>query len=148
MAPINEASSCRVVEAQPGTSDVIATLLPAYLAELGVVEPYPYLALYFVEKDRYPFLFILGDDVAGFALVRHHSQSATFELAEFYVRPPFRHRGVGASAVNVLLARFNGKWQIGVDIANVRALAFWRKMLPPPVSEQLICSGQRCIFSL
>jgi predicted acetyltransferase len=139
---------CRIRDVGLESSSLIASLLPAYLAELGVFEHYPYLDLYFIETDRYPFHIVVDEEVAGFALIRRHSHSATFELAEFYVRPPFRHRGIGASAVMALLAQFAGEWQIGVELANSQALAFWRKVLPPPVAEESTTSGQRCLFRL
>lgn len=115
---------------------LIASLLAAYLGEFGVAEAYPYLGLYWEEVDRFPLLIIVGDEVAGFALVRSMDGQREFELAEFYVSPTFRHRGVGRIAAQALFAQFGGTWRVRVKNANIGACAFWGRTLPPVAADQ------------
>lgn len=74
--------------------DLVAALLYRYLSELGASTDYPYLHLYWQEAGRTPYLFRVGDNVAGFALVRN-IERGLHEIAEFWVEPRHRRRGAG-----------------------------------------------------
>ncbi|SDH83701.1 GNAT family N-acetyltransferase [Pseudomonas panipatensis] len=130
------------VEVRPALLDcepLLTAMLPDYLRELGVgVSDYPYLALYWVEADRYPYLLLADGRVAGFALVRNLDLPERFEMAEFYVIPALRRRGVGRSAVRALFARHPGEWALSVLASNPRALAFWLSLVPRGTLPRLV----------
>ncbi|HGH4788793.1 TPA: GNAT family N-acetyltransferase [Serratia marcescens] len=76
---------------------LLAAMLSDCLRELGVDGDYPYLSLYWREAGRYPYLMLSDRQTAGFALVRR-IDSATVEMAEFYIKPEWRRNGMGQRA--------------------------------------------------
>lgn len=76
---------------------------------------------------------ILDDKVpAGFAMVvreTHASRQADYRMAEFYVDRVHRRRGVGRSAVRLILDRFAGRWEIVEYTRNPTAVKFWRSVV-------------------
>jgi predicted acetyltransferase len=65
-----------------------------YKDEKGIYK-YPYLDHYWRESERYPYLLLKDDRVAGFALVRRVEEH--WEMGEFYVSPEFRRCGVATT---------------------------------------------------
>jgi predicted acetyltransferase len=118
-------------------ASVIAAMMPAYLRELTPDGPleYPQLARYWHDPARFAYLIREADDDAGFVLVRHHPEAASHELAEFYLPPPWRRRGIGRAAARAAFARHPGWWQLQILADNRAAQAFWRSVLPRRVSE-------------
>ncbi|BEM13977.1 hypothetical protein SM14VA7_18030 [Serratia marcescens] len=74
---------------------LLAAMLSDCLRELGADGDYPYLPLYWREVGRYPYLMLSDRQTAGFALVRR-LDSATVEMAEFYIKPKWRRNGLPA----------------------------------------------------
>ncbi|WP_299485954.1 GNAT family N-acetyltransferase [Acaryochloris sp. IP29b_bin.137] len=136
------------VEAAPlAAKPQIGSMLSAYLAELGVGEPYQYFHQYWVEPGhRYPFLIRHHSGLAGFALVRHVER---FEMAEFYIVPGFRRAGIGRFAVEELVRKFTGLWVIRAFPGNERALLFWRSALRSHCIKHLVegSEGERVVFT-
>lgn len=125
--------------AAPDEEPLLAAMLPIYLRELGVgLLVYPYLALYWVEAGRFPYLIRADDRLAGFALVRWLEEEGRFEMAEFYVAHAFRRHGVGRAAARALFAAHPGGWALSVLPANRRALAFWTALLPADAQPTLV----------
>lgn len=56
--------------------------------------------------------------------------SATVEMAEFYVKPEWRHTGLGQRAAHALFTQHPGGWSLSVSPDNPRGLAFWRAVIP------------------
>ena len=111
----------------------IAAMMSPYLSELtpdGPVE-YPELARYWSDPDRIAYL--IRDDArdVGFVLVRRHPQTPSHELAEFYIAPAWRRRGIGTSAARAVFARHPGWWHLQILADNAAAQAFWRGVMPP-----------------
>ena len=118
---------------------LVAALFQAYFKELSrfpAAEPfardesgayvYPYFDRYWQEGVRFPYLLLEGDGVAGFALVRHNGTSR--EIAEFYVKPEFRRRGLGRACATLLVARHPGAWHIAFNRANRAGRALWTSL--------------------
>ena len=116
----------------------IAAMMPAYLRELTPDGPhqYPHLARYFDDPKRFAWLIRDRDDNAGFVLVRNHADIASHELAEFYVAPASRRRGVGRDAARTVFDLRPGWWHLQILADNRVAQAFWRSVLPATVHEQ------------
>ena len=99
----------------------------------GAFDPYPYLDDYWRAPDRWPLLILVGDELAGFALVNTHSHLTGGEvernMAEFFVARKHRHGGVAQQAVRQVLARHPGRWEVAVVERNVAAKSFWPKAI-------------------
>ena len=52
-----------------------------------------------------------------------------YRMAEFFIARPVRRRGVGRSAVRLVLDRFDGSWEIIEYLRNPGAVSFWRKVI-------------------
>jgi predicted acetyltransferase len=79
-------------------------------------------------------LFRTGRRVVGFAMVGLRpaawlSPGIDACVAEFYVVPAARRRGVGEAAARRILRRWSGRWEISEVPGNLPAIAFWRKIV-------------------
>ncbi len=96
---------------------------------------YPYLAFYWEEPDRYPYLIFKGGKLAGFVLVRRvidpENGQSSMEVAEFFVLRGYRRQGIGDQAALLVFAEFPGNWHLSMYKTNKGACAFW----PPLVSK-------------
>lgn len=94
---------------------------------------YPYLALYWVEGDRYPFLIRCDGKLAGFVLVLRYDylddEPNCWVIAEFFVMRKYRGLGVGQFAAQDIFDRFPGDWQVAQIVENHPATLFWRKVI-------------------
>lgn len=69
---------------------------------------------------------------AGFAMVARESHAGSqcdFRMAEFFIDRAHRRRGIGRSAVRLLLDRFAGRWEIVEYTRNPDAVRFWRNVV-------------------
>jgi predicted acetyltransferase len=124
-------SGVEVILAVLGDQEAVASLLSAYLLEIGAAPTYPYLPLYWSEPGRYPYLVKIGGELVGFALVRSLPLHGQIEMAEFYVVPSKRRQGVGYSAARAVMARHLGEWSIRPLPGSTVALAFWQAVIAP-----------------
>lgn len=132
-----------VTAAKLGEKPILAELMQAYLAGFAEFEDveqdadgryhYPYLAFYWEDPNRYPFLFRDCDQVVGFALCRFDidpvSGRESMEVAEFYVDPQHRRQGLGREAATRLWDLFPGRWVARVLKSNKNAIPFWRTII-------------------
>jgi predicted acetyltransferase len=100
---------------------------------------YPYLDAYWREATRFPYLLLDGEKIAGFALVRH--TGFEWEMAEFYVKPAFRRRGLGLTCATLIMEQHPGVWHIGFNRANVAGRRLWTK-LPGEAAHGIVRAGQ------
>jgi predicted acetyltransferase len=105
-------------------------IFPA-LGEVGHREP-DQLERWFMDSSA-TLLTILDDgQPAGFALVARDTRAAReadYRMAEFFIARPHRRRGVGRSAVGLILRRFAGRWEIVEYSRNPNAVKFWRNVV-------------------
>jgi predicted acetyltransferase len=91
------------------------------------------LARWFRDDRSYPLLILDGGRPAGFALISRPlvapaaPPAAEFRMAEFFVRRPFRRRGIGSAAASLIFSRFAGQWEVSEALANTEAVTFWRR---------------------
>jgi predicted acetyltransferase len=52
-----------------------------------------------------------------------------YRMAEFFITRPSRRLGVGRTAVNLILNRFAGRWEITEYLRNPGAVSFWRRVV-------------------
>jgi predicted acetyltransferase len=135
-------SAFELIEATIHDEPVLRQLLELYAHDFSVYNGadvdehglyrYPYLANYWTEAERHPFLFKVSDRYAGFAFVR---AGRPHDMAEFFVLRKYRRSGVGVAAARAVFARFPGEWQVRELAANEGATAFWRVAIPVPFTE-------------
>lgn len=94
---------------------------------------YPYLTLYWIEENRYPFLIRRDGKLVGFVLVSHHDylgdDPTCWVIAEFFILRKYRQRGLGEFAAHQIFDRFPGDWHVGQLNTNPSATIFWRKVI-------------------
>src|SRR5215216_5736691 len=77
---------------------------------------YRYLPLYWKEPDRYPFLIMVNDQLAGFVFVRRGSEISNdtdvWDMAEFFIVRGYRRRGIGTEVAHKIWRNFPGKWEV------------------------------------
>jgi predicted acetyltransferase len=82
------------------------------------------------------FLVLREQEPVGFAVVQRslaqvHTEDPKrhFRLSEFFIRKPFRNRGVGRGAAMLIFARFAGEWTVPEQSRNPGAIRFWRRVV-------------------
>lgn len=94
---------------------------------------YPYLDLYWKEEKRIPLNILWHDEIIGFILINNWIVCQEFKanksIAEFYIKPEFRRKGVGRIATHKLFNKYEGKWEIRQSSKNYLAVKFWRQII-------------------
>ncbi len=102
------------------------------LGEIGYSES-DQLARWFGDPSVNPLIIMRGADPAGFAMVARGAMPGRppvdYRMAEFFVARVYRRRGVGRSAVELILNRFAGRWEITECLRNPVAVSFWRRVV-------------------
>ncbi len=92
-----------------------------------------FLAGWFADSSAHPFVVLVDNRHAGFALVSRPppfpKTPIDYRMAEFFITGNSRRRGVGASAAALLFSRFAGNWEVLEDGNNRAALMFWRRVI-------------------
>jgi len=63
------------------------------------------------------------------AAPRADGRSVDYRMAEFFVSRPHRGLGIGRGAVQLILDRFAGRWEIVEYQRNPGAVNFWRRVV-------------------
>jgi predicted acetyltransferase len=130
------------IEVVPATLEqepILANLLELYAHDFSEFQDldlgadgrfgYKYLALYWSEPDRHPFLVRMEGKLAGFVLVKRGSEltgnQAVWDIAEFFVMRGYRRRGIGMQIAHEVWRRFPGAWEVRVMQSNIPAAHFW-----------------------
>lgn len=143
----------------------LAKLLDQYLQELSeyreikvgatCAADYFYMDLYWMEPGRHPFLIFSNDQLAGFILVwvQSNTESPLARVAEFFIIPEQRRKGVGRKAASKVFSLFPGHWELQVHSRNQAALAFWDGCIrqnaksEPEVSQITEADGRRIQYN-
>jgi predicted acetyltransferase len=70
----------------------------------------------------------------GFAMVARASPApgrprVDYRMAEFFIARTRRRLGIGQIAVQLILSRFAGRWEITEYLRNANAVSFWRRVV-------------------
>jgi predicted acetyltransferase len=112
----------------PGTG-----LFPA-LGEIGHREP-DQIAHWFGDPNTFPLVILKGNEPVGFARVLRATPAppprprTDYRMAEFFITRTRRRLGVGRTAVELILNRFAGRWEITEYLRNADAVSFWRRVV-------------------
>ena len=107
-------------------------IFPA-LGEVGHREP-DQIAHWFGDPNTFPLVIVKGTEPVGFARVlRAVAAGGTpridYRMAEFFVMRTRRRLGIGQTAVQLILSRFAGRWEISEYLRNTAAVTFWRRVV-------------------
>src|SRR5579862_1427037 len=103
------------------------------LPEVGHREP-DLIAHWFGDPNTFPLVIVRGEEPVGFARVlrtvaRAAQPRIDYRMAEFFVARKRRRLGIGATAVQLILSRFAGRWEITEYLRNAEAVKFWRRVV-------------------
>ncbi len=103
------------------------------LGEIGHREP-DQIAHWFGDANTFPLVILRGDEQVGFARVLRLvggtvSPRIDYRLAEFFIARARRRLGIGQTAVQLILSRFAGRWEITEYLRNAEAVSFWRRVV-------------------
>jgi len=103
------------------------------LAESGHSGP-DQLSRWFSDLSAIPLLILQSSVPVGFAMVarataRDVQERAGHRIAEFFIARSHRRLGIGARAVELILDRFAGSWEITEYLRNPGAVNFWRRVV-------------------
>lgn len=85
------------------------------------------LHMAFSGPDWAPYLLTSSGSPAGFAFVRSLTDP-TRVLNSFFVVRGARRTGIGLRAVQEIVARHPGSWEVAFQDANMAAVRFWRRV--------------------
>jgi ribosomal-protein-alanine N-acetyltransferase len=103
------------------------------LGEIGHREP-DQIAHWFGDPNTYPLVIVKGSEPVGFARVLRAVAGGAapridYRMAEFFVLRTRRRLGIGQTAVQLILSRFAGRWEINEYLRNTAAVDFWRRVV-------------------
>jgi len=103
------------------------------LPEVGHREP-DQIARWFADSGSYPLVILKSTIAVGFAMVARAAALAgrndvDYRMAEFFIARSQRRRGIGQTAVQIILNRFAGRWEINEYLRNPVAVSFWRRVV-------------------
>ena len=80
------------------------------------------------------FVILREKEPVGFAVVQRSlvnpgDPARHYRLSEFFIRRPFRSRGVGRGAAMLLFSRYAGEWTVAEQSRNSGAIRFWRRVV-------------------
>jgi len=92
------------------------------------------LSRWFGDASVNPLVILRGTELVGFAMVARGAATAgrppvDYRMAEFFVSRTHRRRGIGQLAVELILNRFAGRWEITEYLRNPVAVSFWRRVV-------------------
>ncbi len=105
------------------------------LGEVGHREP-DQLQRWFGEPNAFPLIILKAAEPVGFAMVARVARGPglaqpriDYRMAEFFIARARRRLGIGEIAVELILNRFAGRWEISEYLRNVGAVNFWRRVV-------------------
>jgi predicted acetyltransferase len=92
------------------------------------------IAHWFGDPNTFPMIILKDSEPVGFARVLRAVASAAqpridYRMAEFFVTRTRRRLGIGQTAVQLILSRFAGRWEITEYLRNAEAVSFWRRVV-------------------
>ena len=104
------------------------------LGEVGHREP-DQIQRWFGDPNAFPLIILKAAEPVGFAMVARAAPSSAakpridYRMAEFFIARTRRRLGIGQTAVQLILSRFAGRWEITEYLRNAGAVSFWRRVV-------------------
>ncbi|MDR3325413.1 MAG: GNAT family N-acetyltransferase [Spirochaetaceae bacterium] len=111
----------------------LATLLRA-MKHCAEGEELHYLEGYWTDEERVPYFIRADGDIAGFVLLNKYfwilqKAKTNYGVAEIYVRPEMRLKGIAYAAMVRIFELHPGNWEIRPLDGSADAQAFWERTL-------------------
>jgi predicted acetyltransferase len=89
------------------------------------------LSSYFHEKNRFPFLVRIKNELAGFVLIDKFGSTPDIDwnIGEFFIIAKFQGQGMGKQVAFEVFKKFLGKWEVMQMPVNTPAIQFWKKIV-------------------
>lgn len=112
--------------------DLAPGMLPE-LSEVGYNPPDPCMQ-WVGDPNAHPLIILQHTTPVGFAIVAKVSPwprlpPVDYRMEDFFVVRACRRLGIGQSAVQLILSRFAGRWEISQYLRNAAAVSFWRRVV-------------------
>jgi predicted acetyltransferase len=142
-----------IIHPEFAEKEVVRHLLELYLYDSSMADDnlmlnqfglygYPDLDHYWVDKNRYTYLFLMSDSPIGFALINQHcllqENQDAYSISDFFVMKKYRQYGIGRIAVQTILEEHPGRWEVRVLSRNETAKVFWRSVLNELTGAQYV----------
>jgi len=103
------------------------------LGEVGHREP-DQIARWFGDRNAFPLTILKATERVGFAMVARAPMPQgppviEYRMVEFFISRSSRRLGIGRMAVDLILNRFAGRWEIIEYLRNPGAVSFWRRVV-------------------
>ena len=108
--------------------DPLSTGIFPVLGEVGHREP-DQVARWFGDPNAFALLIAQSQLPVGFAMVARLSDAKGYRMGEFFIDRAHRSLGLGRGAVQLILDRFAGRWEITEYQRNPVAVKFWRRVV-------------------
>ena len=125
------------------------------LGEVGHREP-DQLQRWFGDPNAFPLIIFKATEPVGVAMVArarnpsHAQPRVDNRMAEFFIARTRRRLGIGEVAVQLILSRFAGRWEITEYLRNAGAVSFWRRVVATYTSggyqERIVNGEVRQVF--
>ncbi|MBQ7715741.1 MAG: GNAT family N-acetyltransferase [Clostridia bacterium] len=89
---------------------------------------------YFSDPERSAYFLYDGETLVGFAMINPYScigRDPDHTMAEFTIFPAYRRKRLAVDAVNALLEKHHGQWEIKYNEKNIAAKRLWNKIAAP-----------------
>lgn len=86
---------------------------------------------YFVEPECKAFLVRVGQELAGFVLLKYDDTSSDghWDMSQFFILAKFQGHGVASQVAKQVWEMYPGHWEVSVIPENTKGLAFWRRLI-------------------
>lgn len=86
---------------------------------------------YWNGKNPDPFVIKIGNNIAGFVMVRiiQKDDVEYHSVAEFFILRKYRRSGLGKRSAQTVFKMFPGKWYVDIIQSNIPACTFWERVI-------------------
>ena len=112
---------------------------------------YDYLDNYWTEENRFPYFIKVNNKLAGFVMINDYPEvkmDTNYSISEFFIIYKYRRQGIGKYAVEYVLNKFKGKWQLKYHPKNEISKIFWTKTISEYTNGkyELISNNQKAKY--
>ncbi len=104
---------------------------------------------YFSDPKRVAYLLYDENTLIGFAMLHPYScigRNPNYTMAEFTIFPAYRRKHLALDAVNALLERHPGQWEIKYNEKNLAAKHLWNKVAAPYSPKVFHLNGEETVL--
>lgn len=89
------------------------------------------LSAYWDKPNRYPFLIMIQDELAGFVLLNKIGSvpEVDWNIGEFFLVSKYQGKGIGRKVAEMVFDQYPGTWEVKQMPENSGAIEFWKKVV-------------------